>query len=358
MPGNSAGRIEKRPFGCMPDGTPVDEYLLTSGDRLRLAVVTYGGVVTRLEIPDRNGGMGNVTLGFERLDDYRSHSPYFGCITGRYANRIGGAKFTLDGVEYRLPANNGANTLHGGPNAIDKQIWQAREIEIPDGAGLELTHRSPDGANGFPGNLEIAVVYSLRFGREWRIDYRATTDKPTVVNLTHHAYFNLAGAGAGTILDHQLTLSAERFTPVDAASIPTGDIAGVAGTPFDFRSARRIGDRIGEDDPQLRNGSGYDHNWVVQGGGAKMPVLAARLADPASGRAMDVLTNQPGIQFYAGNFLEGTPTGAGGTYRKHSALCLETQHFPDSPNKASFPSTVLRPGETFSSTTIHQFSAA
>jgi aldose 1-epimerase len=358
MPESTAGRIEKKPFGTMPNGMPIDEYLLMSGDTLRLGVIAYGGIVTRIEIPDRDGKMGNVTLGFDRLEDYRARSPYFGCITGRYANRIGGAHFTLDGTLYRLPANNGANTLHGGPNALDKQVWRAREIEIAGGAGLELTHRSPDGAEGFPGNLAVTVVYTVRFGNEWRIDYRATTDKPTVVNLTNHAYFNLAGNGAGTILDHRLMLNADQFTPVDAASIPRGDIAGVGGTPFDFRTATRIGDRIGELHPQLLNGSGYDHNWVVKGGGGKMPVLAARLEDPASGRAMEVLTNQPGIQFYAGNFLDGTPPGSGGTYRKHSGLCLETQHFPDSPNKPHFPSTVLRPGETFSSTTIHRFSAA
>ena len=215
-----AGRIEKKSFGTMPNGMPIDEYLLSSGDTLRLGVIAYGGVVTRIEVPDRAGKMGNVTLGFDRLEDYRARSPYFGCITGRYANRIGKAQFTLDGTLYRLPANNGANTLHGGPNALDKQVWRAREIEIADGAGLELTHRSPDGAEGFPGNLTVTVVYTVRFGNEWRIDYRAVTDKPTVVNLTNHAYFNLAGNGAGTILDHRLMLNADQFTPVDAASIP------------------------------------------------------------------------------------------------------------------------------------------
>jgi aldose 1-epimerase len=355
---SETGSIEKKPFGAMPNGFPVDEYILSSGDTLRIGVIAYGGIVTRIEVPDRDGKMGNVTLGFDRLEDYRAHNPYFGCITGRYANRIGQAKFSLDGNLYRLPANNGVNTLHGGPNALDKQVWRIREYDIPHGAGVELTHRSPDGAEGFPGNLAVTVVYSLRFGNEWRIDYRATTDKPTVVNLTNHAYFNLAGNGAGDILDHRLMLNADQFTPVDAASIPRGDIAGVGGTPFDFRNATRIGERIGEQHPQLLNGKGYDHNWVVKGGGAKVPVLAARLEDPKTGRVMEVLTNQPGIQFYAGNFLEGTPPGSGGRYRKHSGLCLETQHFPDSPNKIHFPSTVLRPGEVFSSTTIHRFSVA
>jgi aldose 1-epimerase len=353
-----AGRIEKKPFGKMPDGTAVDEYLLSAG-KLLIGVIPYGGIVTRIDVPDSQGRMGNITLGFERLEDYLTKSPYFGCITGRYANRIGGARFTLDGVEHRLPANNGPNTLHGGPKALDKQIWRVREVTVEAGVGLELTHRSPDGAEGFPGNLDVTVVYSVTSGNEWRIDYKATTDKPTVLNLTNHAYFNLAGNGTGSILDHRITLNADRFTAVDAASIPTGEIAEVGGTPFDFRKPVRIGERIRQPHPQLINGRGYDHNWIVNGGGGNSPVLAARLEDPASGRVMEVLTTEPGIQFYTGNYLDGTLAGSGGNlYRQSDGLCLETQHFPDSPNKPQFPSTVLRPGETFTSTTIHRFLVA
>src|SRR5262245_34319143 len=355
---DSTARIEKKPFGKMPDGTILDEYLLSAG-KIRIGVIPYGGIVTRIEVPDRQGRMDNITLGFDRLEDYLTKSPYFGCITGRYANRIGGARFTLDGIEYRLPANNGANTLHGGLKAIDKQVWQVREMAMKEGIGLELTLRSPDGAEGFPGNLDVTVVYSVTSGNEWSIDYKATTDKPTVLNLTNHAYFHLAGNGAGSILDHRITLNAARFTMVDAASIPTGEIAEVVGTPFDFRKAIRIGERIRQSHPQIVNGRGYDHNWIVNGGGGKTLVLAARLEDPASGRVMEVLTTEPGIQFYTGNYLDGTLAGSGGRlYRQSDGLCLETQHFPDSPNKPQFPSTVLRPGETFASTTIHRFSVA
>jgi aldose 1-epimerase len=354
----TAGRIEKKPFGKMPDGTVIDEYLLSAG-KICIGVVPYGGIVRRIEVPDNRGRMGNITLGFDRLEDYLTKSPYFGCITGRYANRIGGARFTLDGVEYRLPANNGPNTLHGGVNALDKQIWRVRQAAAENGVALELTHRSPDGAEGFPGNLDVTVVYSVTSSNEWRIDYKAATDKPTVLNLTNHAYFNLAGNGAGSILDHRIILNADRFTMVDSASIPTGEIAEVAGTPFDFRKATRIGERIRQPHPQLINGRGYDHNWIVTGAGGKAPVLAARLEDPASGRVMEVLTTEPGIQFYTGNYLDGTLAGSGGgLYRQSDGLCLETQHFPDSPNKPQFPSTVLRPGETFASTTIHRFSVA
>jgi aldose 1-epimerase len=354
----TAGRIEKKPFGKMPDGTVIDEYLLSAGE-IRIGVIPYGGIVTRIEMPDNRGRMGNITLGFDRLEDYLTKSPYFGCITGRYANRIGGARFTLDGVEYRLPANNGPNTLHGGLKGLDKQVWQVREMALKEGVALRLTYRSPDGAEGFPGNLDVTVVYSVTSGNEWRIEYKATSDKPTVLNLTNHAYFNLAGNGAGSILDHRIILNADRFTMVDSASIPTGEIADAAGTPFDFRTATRIGERIRQPHPQLINGHGYDHNWIVRDAGGKALILAARLEDPASGRVMEVLTTEPGIQFYTGNYLDGTLAGSGGgLYRQSEGLCLETQHFPDSPNKPQFPSTVLRPGETFASTTIHRFSVA
>lgn len=353
----AAAEIEMQPFGETADGTAVEHYRLVNETGMAVGVITYGGIITSIEVPDRDGHFDNVVLGFADLGDYLTRNPYFGTITGRYANRIAGARFTLDGATYELAANNGPNSLHGGERGFDKQVWQAREVAADDGVALELTHVSPDGDEGYPGRLEVSVVYTLTNDNALRIDYSATTDKPTVVNLTSHSYFNLAGDGSGDILDHELQLHAERFTPVDETLIPTGELAAVADTPFDFREPRRIGERIRDDHQQLIYGQGYDHNWVLDGAGEGGLRPAARLFDPGSGRILEIETSEPGIQFYAGNFLDGSLVGAAGkAYRQSDGLCLETQHFPDSPNQPDFPSTVLRPGESYRTTTLHRFS--
>lgn len=352
----TAGTIEKRDFGKMPDGTPVFEYTLTNAKNMSVGVINYGGIITSINVPDRDGRVDNVVLGFRNIDDYVAKNPYFGTLTGRYANRIGNAKFTLDGTEYKLAVNNGPNSLHGGAKGFDKRIWAVKEMPGDSNVGLELSYLSPDGEEGYPGNLNVTVLYTLTDDNEFRIDYTATTDKATVVNLTSHSYFNLAGNGSGTVLNHKLQLNADKFTPVDATLIPTGKIQDVAGTPFDFREPQVIGDRIRQADEQLVYGRGYDHNWVLNRGDDSSLVLAAKLHDPATGRVMEIHTTEPAIQFYAGNFLDGTLVGSsGGMYRQGDGLCLETQHYPDSPNKPDFPSTVLKPGETYKTTTVHRF---
>ena len=345
------GQVTKQPFGKTADGTAVDLYTIRSG-ALEARIMTYGGIVVSLKVPDKNGKSADVVLGYDSLDGYLANSPFFGALVGRYANRIGGAKFVLDGKTYSTPKNDGVNTLHGGPKGIDKAVWRAKEIPH----GIELTHVSPDGDSGFPGNLTIVVRYTLS-GKDLKIEYSATTDKDTVINLTHHSYFNLKGQGEGDILQHQLQLNASRFTPVDDNLIPTGELAPVAGTPFDFRKPTAIGARIDHDNDQLKKGHGYDHNWVLDSGGGKRS-QAAEVYETTTGRVMQVWTDQPGIQFYTGNFLDGTISGKGGkVYQKRSALCLETQHFPDSPNHPSFPSTELKPGQTYHTVTIYRFSA-
>jgi len=350
-----AGNIEKRDFGKLPDGTPVFEYTLTNAKNMSVGVINYGGIITSIKVPDRDGKIDNVVLGFRNIDDYASKNPYFGVIAGRYANRIAKAKFTLDGKEYKLAANNGPNSLHGGVKGFDKHIWQVKEIPGSDSVGLELAYLSPDGDEGYPGNLDVKVTYTLNDKNEFRIDYAATTDKATVINLTSHSYFNLAGNGSGAVLDHKLTINADKYTPVDATSIPTG-IASVDGTPFDFRQPTRIGDRIRDGDQQLIYGRGYDHNWVLSRPNDGSLALAARLEDAKTGRIMEIETTEPGIQFYTGNFLDGTLVGsAGKMYRQGDGLCLETQHFPDSPNHPDFPSTVLKPGEVYKTSTVHRF---
>ena len=351
----NAATVKRSDFGRTRDGVAVSLYTLTNQNGVEARITNYGGIVVGLKTPDRTGASADIVLGFDSVEGYQANpGPFFGALIGRYANRIGHARFSLNGVDYKIDKNDGENTLHGGARGFDKRVWTARELP---GGGLELAYLSKDGEEGFPGNLQATVTYHLTDANELRIDYAATTDKPTVVNLTNHSYFNLKGAGSGDILGHLLTLHADRFTPVDAGLIPTGELRAVAGAPFDFRKPEAIGSRIEQNDEQLRLGHGYDHNWVLNRGADAGLFLAARVEEPSSGRVLEVLTRQPGIQFYTGNFLDGTIHGKGGAvYGRRSGFCLETQHFPDSPNKPRFPSTELKPGQTFASTTVFRFS--
>jgi aldose 1-epimerase len=350
-------RIEKRPFGVLPDGIPVDLYTLESAAGLTAGITTYGATVVSLLVPDAKGARADVMLGFDDLPGYlQKANPYFGSVIGRYGNRIGQGRFTLDGNQYALAQNDGENHLHGGLETFDKVVWDARPVSSPAGPALELTYRSKDGEEGYPGNLAVTVIYTLA-GTALQIDYAATTDRATHVNLTNHAYFNLDGEASGTILDHEVQIQAARFTVAGPGLIPTGEIRSVEATPLDFRAPRRVGDRIDADDPQLGLAGGYDHNWVLDRAGAP-PWGCARVVAPRSGRVMQVLTTEPGVQFYTGNFLDGTLRGKGGRlYPRRAGLCLETQHFPDSPNRPEFPTTVLRPGERYATSTIYRFSA-
>lgn len=347
-----AAKSAGRPFGKTPAGEEVDLYTLTDGKGVQATISTYGGVVVSLAVPDRNGKTSDVVLGFDDFNGYLKPPPYFGAIVGRYANRIGHAMFTLDGVTYTLAKNDGDNTLHGGLRGFDKRIWKVNNSS-PE--RLELSYLSKDGEEGYPGNLATVVTYTLK-DHALRIDYSATTDKPTVVNLTNHSYFNLAGQGEGDVLAHELTINADRFTPVDKSLIPTGELRSVEGTPFDFRQPRTIGERINSTDEQIALGHGYDHNFVINRTGADLQ-LAAKVFEPGTGRVLEVLTTEPGVQLYTANFLDGTITGKNGkVYGRRSAFCLETQHFPDSPNKPEFPSVVLRPGGRYQSSTVYRFS--
>jgi aldose 1-epimerase len=346
---------EREPFGTTPAGEEVDLYTLVNAKGLRARIMTYGAIVVSVETPDRDGKLADVTLGYDTLEEYIKDNPYFGSVVGRYGNRIGNARFTLDGVEYALAANDGENHLHGGIKGFDKVVWRAEPAEREDAVGLKLNYVSKDGEEGYPGTLTCTLTYLLTNDNELRISYEAETDKPTPVNLTHHSYFNLAGQGTGDILGHELMINADRFTPVDATLIPTGELRSVEGTPMDFRTAKPIGRDIGQDDEQLRLGKGYDHNWVLNDADGSL-ALAARVFEPTTGRVMEVYTTEPGLQFYSGNFLDGSNVGKGGKVYEHRyGFCLETQHFPDSPNKRNFPSVILRPGERYTSTTVYRF---
>jgi aldose 1-epimerase len=352
--------ITKEAWGKTAAGVAVDRYTLTNNG-MRVRILTYGGILQTIEAPDRHGRLANVALGFNNLADYEAKSPYFGCITGRYANRIAKGTFTLDGVTYHLPINNDPNSLHGGTVGFDKHVWAATPIKSRDAVALRLQFTSPDGDQGYPGRLAATVTYTLTRHHAIRMDYQATTSKPTIVNLTNHAYWNLGGEGTGTIDDHKLQLNASRYTPVDATLIPTGAIDPVAGTPMDFRRATAIGARNRDGFTQLVIGRGYDHNWVLDRKDRTFTKLevAGRATDPATGRQLTVITTEPGIQFYGGNFLDGTLVGTSGhMYRQGDGFALETQHYPDSPNHANFPSTVLRPGQTYKTTTIYQLGVA
>jgi aldose 1-epimerase len=354
--GTNKPAVQKMKFGKTADGKAVELFVLTNGKGTTAKVMTYGATVTELHVPDKDGKAADVLLGYDDLKGFQSKgNPFFGCVVGRYANRIAKGKFTLDGKEHQLKTNNGPNHLHGGLKGFDKVVWTVLGNKAAEGgAEVRLQYVSPDGEEGYPGKLTATVTYVLTPENELKIQYEATTDKATPVNLTNHAYFNLDGQGPGDILDHKLTLYADEYTPADETLIPTGKIAPVKGTPFDFTTAKKIGARIGE---LKGEPSGYDVNYVIRGGGKKL-AKAARVVGPKSGRVMEMFTTEPGVQFYTGNFLDGTIKGKGGAvYRKHTGFCLEAQHFPDSPNQKGFPSAILRPGETYRQTTVYKFSA-
>jgi aldose 1-epimerase len=353
--GGKGGRVEKSSFGTTKDGQAVDLYTLTNANGVTAKIITYGALLTELHVPDRTGTMADVVLGFKTLDRYEGDHPYFGATIGRVANRIAKGRFRLGGQEYTLATNNGPNHLHGGLRGFDKRVWKAQPVSAGGVPAVRFTYTSADLEEGYPGTLTATVTYTLTHANELRLEYTATTDKPTIVNLTNHSYFNLAGDGQGTILDHELTIMADRFTPVDDTLIPTGEIASVRGTVMDFNRATAIGARIAEV-PGPAPG-GYDHNYVLSHGGGVLAMSAA-VREPKSGRLMEVLTSQPGVQLYTGNFLDGTITGkAGVAYQKHAGFCLETQHYPDSINRPNFPPVVLQPGRAFKSTTVYRFSA-
>jgi aldose 1-epimerase len=346
--------ISQAPFGLAPDGSAVEIFTLRKPGGIEARICNYGGILVSLKAPDLDGHLGDVVLGYDHLDGYLALSPYFGALVGRYANRIAKATFKLEGVTYTLAANNGPNSLHGGRKGFDKMVWQATQTGPPSAPSLTLHYLSKDGEEGYPGNLSVKAVYSLTDDHGLGLDFAATTDKTTIVNLSQHTYFNLAGKG--DILGHQLQIDADRFTPVDATLIPTGELRPVAGTPFDFRQSAVIGARIQQDDPQIKHGHGYDHNFVLNHPTGRLDVVA-RVSEPVTGRVLEVLTTQPGLQFYSGNFLNGVIMGkAGQVYHKHAGFCLEAQHFPDSPNHPAFPAVTLKPGEVYRNTIIYRFS--
>jgi aldose 1-epimerase len=350
-------KLTHQTWGQTPQGQPVEIYTLANARGMEARIITYGGILVSLKVPDRRGKFADVVAGFDSLDGYvgQPPPPFFGALVGRYANRIANATFTLDGVRYTLDKNDGPNSLHGGFHGFDKVVWTAKPI---GNNSLQLMYLSKNGEEGYPGNLSVTVIYTLTVNNELRIDYSATTDKDTVLNLTNHSYFNLAGQGVGDVLGHIVTINADRYTPVDKTLIPTGELRPVAGTPFDFRTPHAIGERINADDEQLKYGRGYDHNFVLNRKGTSLE-LAARVVEPKSGRVLEVLTTQPGLQFYTGNQLDGSIHGKGGAvYRQHAAFCMETQHFPDSPNHPKFPTTELKPGARYHEITVFKFSTA
>jgi aldose 1-epimerase len=346
--------VTRTATSVLVDGKPVDVFTLRNSAGVEVKAISYGAIITSWRVPDRRGEMADIVLGFDDPAAYvKDNSPYFGAVVGRYGNRIAKAQFTLDGQTYKLAANNGPNHLHGGVKGFDKVLWNAQPTKNKDAVGVAFTRTSPDGEEGYPGTLKVSVSYALTEKNELLVSYEATTDKATPINLTQHSYFNLAGQGNGDILGHELRINADRYTPVDETLIPTGELATVDGTPFDFRKPTAIGARINSEHPQIQFGNGYDHNWVLARAGGDGLSLAADVYEPKSGRTLQVATTEPGIQFYTGNFLDGTITGKEGrVYRQRYAFCLETQHFPDSPNHATFPSTILRPGATYRSRTV------
>lgn len=346
--------IERTNVGVTPDGIAVERYHLSNAAGVQADILNYGGVITSVRAPNRNGTFGEVILGADTFDQYLKNPPYLGALIGRYGNRIANAQFSLDGQHYQLARNDGQNHLHGGPTGFHRRVWQAEPLDTADGPSIALRYLSVDGEEGYPGNLDVLVIYTLTEGNDIRIEYTATTDKPTVVNLTNHTYFNLAGTG--DILGHELFMNATRFVPTGAGAIPLGEIRSTANTPFDFTVPTAIGERIEDDDEQLHGAGGYDHTWVLDGTAGEL-TLATRVYEPNSGRVLEVFTTEPGVQFYSGNMLDDTFIGRGGKpYSRRTGFCLEAQHFPDSPNQASFPSTVLRPGETYQQTTAYRFS--
>jgi aldose 1-epimerase len=351
---NAHHAIGNAEFGRVGE-TNVQIYTLTNVHGIEARIMTYGATLVSLKTPDRAGNLKNIILGFDSLDPYVAGVPYFGATVGRYANRIANGRFALDGMSYQLPQNDGPNSLHGGKRGFDKRVWKAQAIEMPAGPSLRLTYVSAAGEEGYPGELTAHVTYRLADNDTLTVDYEATTTAPTPVNLANHAYYNLTGDPERTILEQSLLINADRFTPVNATLIPTGEMRAVAGTPFDFHTPHSIGSRINDTDEQLRLGGGYDHNWVLNSNGTGSLKLAAVLADPRSGRSVEIRTTQPGLQFYSGNFLDGKPAGKGTVFKYRTGLCLETQHFPDSPNQPSFPSTILRPGQTYSERTVLRF---
>ena len=348
--------VEKKDFGKTDDGTAVDLYILTNANGVKAKIITYGGIVTELHTPDRDGKMADVVLGFDDLKSYLAGHPFFGAVAGRVANRIAKGTFTLDGKEYKLAINNGPNSLHGGKEGFDKKVWKAESFDGTNGVGVKMSYTSPDGEEGYPGTLSTTMTYTLTDNNELRIDYHATTDKATIVNLTNHSYFNLAGHGSGDILGHELLIAADKYTPTDDTLIPTGELAPVKGTPLDFTTPHTIGERIGQIKKSI---GGYDHNFVLKSGGGKSALIAgaARAHEPKTGRVLEMYTTEPGVQFYTGNFLDGKVKGKGTAYQKHQGFCLEAQHFPDSVNQPNFPSVILRPGKTYTQTTVYRFSA-
>lgn len=354
--GISKMNIEKKSFGRIEDGTEALLYTLTNNNGVSMSVTNYGGIITELKVPDKNGSISDIVLGYDKVEDYVKENPYLGATIGRYGNRIAKGKFILNGTEYSLATNNDPNHLHGGVKGFDKVMWNLEPFQKETELGLIMKYVSKDGEEGYPGNLDVTVTYTLNDNNELRIDYLATTDKPTICNLTNHSYFNLKDAGVSKILDHELQIFADKYTPIDPTSIPLGELAPVEGTPFDFREPKTIGRDINLDNEQLKNGIGYDHNFVLNGNMGEMR-LAAKVVEHTTGRVMEIFSEEPGVQFYSGNFLDGTLIGKNGVVYKHrNGFCLETQHYPDSPNQPDWPTTTLNPGETYKTSTIHKFS--